>query len=308
MMRFLLTILALIAGVSAGADPVDDAHTLYLLGEYEAALVVLIPAAEAGNSTAQNLLGTAYDRGTGVIQDSGKALEWWEKSAKQGHGAARFNLGQFHQHGRDGHPADIETAITWYVRAGASKQPEAFTNLGQIFERGARGEPDFDLAQQYYRGGVALGSAQSMANLGTLYATGRGVTRDYSDALALFQEGASLGNAAALTGLATLYENGQGVVRDAAAAHALYQSALAAGSADAALRLAFLARDTRGYWSDDPVRALGYCLKALDLAEDHANEITPDCNVFSKDLKAEDEAGARDFADSLNVLGRAPRD
>lgn len=294
-------LLAMAFSSPAMGDALDEASVLYEAGHYAAALEILVPAAEAGNAAAQNLLGVAYDAGHGVDADSNTAVDWWESAARQGHGPARLNLGDFHERGRADHPPDIEAAITWYVRAGASKQPEAFTRLGRIFERGARGEADFDLAQQYYRGGVALGSAQSMANLGALYLTGRGVTRDYSDALALFQEGAAYGNAAAWAGLAALYINGQGVVRDVAAAHALYQSALAAGSAEAALGLAYLVRDIPGYWSGDPVQALGYCLKAMDLVDDDldAAPFPSDCIVFSKDLQDEEQAEARAFADGL---------
>ena len=76
------------------------------------------------------------------------------KSASQGFSRARYNLGLQFEHGGEGvAQPDIEKAIDWYVKAAASKNPDAFTNLGFIFESGKRGEPDFDLAQQYYRGG-----------------------------------------------------------------------------------------------------------------------------------------------------------
>ncbi len=235
-MRKLLTLIAALVAGTALAGPVDDARQMYLDGEFEAALKTLIPAAEAGDANAQNIVADAYDEGNGVTQDHDKALELWIKSANQGFSRARYNLGLLYENGRDGIAPDIEEAIRWYLKAAASKNPDAFTNLGYIFESGKRGAPDFDLAQQYYRGGVALGASQSMSNLGKLYIDGTGVTQDYSDALALFQEAALLGNGNAISNLGAMYENGYGVVRDVTAAYALYFEALYLNHPRAALK------------------------------------------------------------------------
>lgn len=233
-------------------------------------------------------------RATVVEVNRDKAMKLWEKSASQGFSRARYNLGLQYEYGGEGVAQDIEKAIDWYVKAAASKNPDAFTNLGYIFESGKRGEPDFDLAQQYYRGGVALGASQSMANLGALYVEGTGVTQDYSDALALFHEGALLGNANAISNLGAMYENGYGVVRDVTAAYSLYFEALYLGHPRAALNIAFLLRDEDGYWGNDPVEVLAYCLKAVDLADraDLIAEFSSDCNGFAADLSTSDKAEA----------------
>jgi len=303
-MRKLLTLIAALVAGTALAGPVDDARQLYLDGEFEAALKTLIPAAEAGDANAQNIVADAYDEGNGVAQDHDKALELWIKSANQGFSRARYNLGLLYENGRDGIAPDIEEAIRWYVKAAASKNPDAFTNLGYIFESGKRGAPDFDLAQQYYRGGVALGASQSMSNLGKLYIDGTGVTQDYSDALALFQEAALLGNGNAISNLGAMYENGYGVVRDVTAAYALYFEALYLNHPRAALNIAFLLRDVEGHWAYDPVEVLAYCLKAVDLAEEDARpdlvaEFASDCNEFAVGLSTKDKADAAALAGEL---------
>ena len=64
----MLKLFPLIAALVAGpvfADPVDDARQLYLDGEYEAAMEVLLPAAESGDANAQNVVADAYDKGNG---------------------------------------------------------------------------------------------------------------------------------------------------------------------------------------------------------------------------------------------------
>lgn len=300
-MRVFTILISVVLAAPACAGPVDDARLQYLDGDYEAALAVLIPAAEAGDANAQNIVADAYDDGNGVAVDHGKALELWTKSANQGFSRARYNLGLMYENGRDGLEPDIEESIKWYVRAAASKNPDAFTNLGFIFETGKRGEPDFDLAQQYYRGGVALGAAQSMANLGMLYVEGTGVTQDYSDALALFQEGALLGNGNAISNLAAMYENGYGVVRDVTAAYALYFEALYLGHPRAALNIAFLLRDEEGFWGSDPVEVMAYCLKAVDLAErpDLIAKFSSDCNGLASGMTTQEKAEAAALAAEL---------
>ena len=48
------------------AGPVDDARLLYLDGDYDAAMEVLLPAAEAGDANAQNMSSpTLMTRATG---------------------------------------------------------------------------------------------------------------------------------------------------------------------------------------------------------------------------------------------------
>ena len=50
-------------------------------------------AAVQGDARAQYALGEMYYRGNGVEQDMSKALEWFEKAARQGHPEAQSLLG-----------------------------------------------------------------------------------------------------------------------------------------------------------------------------------------------------------------------
>lgn len=56
-------------------------------------------AAEQGNSSAQNNLGSCYAGGSGVAQDFVEAVKWFELAAKGGHGPAQYNLGLCYFHG-----------------------------------------------------------------------------------------------------------------------------------------------------------------------------------------------------------------
>lgn len=50
-------------------------------------------AAVEGDAVAQIQLGNVHEEGLGVPQDYGKAIEWYQKAAKQGNAIAQYNLG-----------------------------------------------------------------------------------------------------------------------------------------------------------------------------------------------------------------------
>ena len=57
-----------------------------------------------------------YDNGQGVRQDYKKAIEWWEKAAKQGYANAQFNLGAVYGNG-EGVRQDYKKAKEWFGKA-----------------------------------------------------------------------------------------------------------------------------------------------------------------------------------------------
>lgn len=65
--------------------------------------------AEAGDATAQFILGGMYENADGVDLDLSKAHQWYEKSAAQGYADAQFNLGVMYETG-NGVKADYAKA------------------------------------------------------------------------------------------------------------------------------------------------------------------------------------------------------
>lgn len=62
--------------------------------QFETAFRILKPLAMAGNAEAQLLVGDMYNLGAGVGRDNSVAIEWYRKSAMQGHDQAIQMLGQ----------------------------------------------------------------------------------------------------------------------------------------------------------------------------------------------------------------------
>lgn len=285
-----VTIAALSAGV-AFAGPVDDARLEYIAGNYEAALEVLIPAAESGDLNAMNILGDAHNEGNGIEQDYGKTLEWWRKAATNGFSKSQFNLGEFWLNGRPGFAPDYERSLNWYEKAAAQGNHAAHAEIGFIYEVGFLGEPDLAKAVAQYELGMRAGHGQATANLGALYAQGKGVEQDPAQAHALTVQAARLGNATALSNLGVMYELGMHVAEDKTAAFALYKQAMARGDARAANNLASLMLEEGYFWSD-PAEAYAHCLwsVAQSISPESSANFEIDCDSVAEKLSEENRA------------------
>jgi TPR repeat protein len=89
-----LAVAALLWGSAASADPAS-AIRAYDAGLYSMAASEFRREADAGNAEAQYRLGTMYADGVWVSHDHGKAAEWFDKAARQGHQAAQETLRTF---------------------------------------------------------------------------------------------------------------------------------------------------------------------------------------------------------------------
>jgi len=87
-------------------------------------------AAERGDADAQFFMAEHYELGdSGLPQDLGKALDLYDKAARQNHAGAQFKLGQFHEKGLAGLKADPQQAMEWYRRSAAKGYRQAEQRL-----------------------------------------------------------------------------------------------------------------------------------------------------------------------------------
>src|SRR5688572_30673468 len=87
------TVIAVTIAGSAAADPLNDAATAALRGDFGIAARMYRPLAEAGVAVAQNNLGSLYARGLGVNQDHVEANRLYLVAAENGLAEAQNNLG-----------------------------------------------------------------------------------------------------------------------------------------------------------------------------------------------------------------------
>ena len=84
------------------------------MSEGETDFAKTMAKAEAGDTEAQCHLGQMYEDGNGVERSADKALIWFQKSAKQGHGPAGNSIGTCFLKGL-GVNQNFDEAFKWYT-------------------------------------------------------------------------------------------------------------------------------------------------------------------------------------------------
>lgn len=144
--------------------------------------------------------------------DYGKTMEYLKEAANAGYGKAANAIGDMYVNGyvgkdEDGNP-DIELARQWYEKAIDYGSTVAYCNIGYIYEKGTEKVPaDSAEAKKWYQLGAAAGNARCMYNLGLEYQH----EEDYESAFYWYQKAADLGEVFACYMVAQYYEKG-GVV------------------------------------------------------------------------------------------------
>jgi hypothetical protein len=111
-------------------------------GDFKTARAELMPLAEAGDAEAQYNIGRMYAYGRGVPQGYAKAMDWYRKSAAQGHLSAINNIGRLYHEGF-GVAQDYAAALQWYRLAADGGDGVAQYNLGSMYAHG-QGVPQND--------------------------------------------------------------------------------------------------------------------------------------------------------------------
>ena len=87
----------------------------------------------------------------------------------------------------------MKKAVEWYQRAARQGDARAQGNLGVMYHTGKGVMPDLEKAKELYEKAADQGNAQAQSNLGVMYAKGDGVTQDYEKAVQWFQKAADQG-------------------------------------------------------------------------------------------------------------------
>ena len=90
-------------------------------------------AAFAGDKFAQFILGDCYKNGERVAKDLKKAMEWFKKSADQGHASAQNSLGLCYEKG-EGVEMNLTVAVEWYSKSAKQGRADAESNLVRLRE------------------------------------------------------------------------------------------------------------------------------------------------------------------------------
>ncbi|MDO4921346.1 MAG: dynamin family protein [Phascolarctobacterium sp.] len=175
---------------------------------------------EAGrrNEQALFLLGVLYDGGIGVLQNTDKALDFYQKAALKKHEGALINMYRFY---KDGGNAD--KAEYWLKVLAEQGNPRAQNEYGSVLETREKTEE----ACSWYAKAAEQGLAAAQYNLGRCYYDAVGTERDMAAALQWFGKSAEQRFAAAQ------YAMGRYYASNAEEKFAWYQKAAEQGYAEA---------------------------------------------------------------------------
>lgn len=105
--------IALISGIASANR---DIRSALINGDYDAAFIKVMRAAEKGDPSAQNSAGNLYLLGLGVERDYKAAVTWYLRAALQDNMAAQVNLGYVYSSGL-GVRKDRMRAFGWFSLA-----------------------------------------------------------------------------------------------------------------------------------------------------------------------------------------------
>ncbi len=288
-------LVALSAPMSAVAAPSEDeiaaARLAYIDGDYDAALVVIRQAADAGNGKALNILGAAYEDGRGVPQNTTKAIELFEQAAKAGEVRANYNLGSLFALGSSGAPQDRARARLEFTSAADQGYGPAMTALGQLDETAE--PPNHESAVDWYEKGHNDGDVVGTTNLAHTYVKGRGRDESWIRARVLYTDAAARGYPRAFNDLGVIHEDGYGVHMDQLTAYSFYLQSVKGGYAKAGQNIAQLIMKARFPWTSKHA-ALGYCIWAVRNAADTEREdFQADCEVLVNEINPDEDMRKR---------------
>ncbi len=173
---------------SVMAGTYEEASAAIVHGDYETALKLLRPLAEAGDAEAQASLGDIYHKYE-EFRKAGrnleKALKWYELAAVQGNIGAQNNLGYMYGQGM-GVPRNYVLAVKWYQLAATQGNATAQFNLGLYYQKGWGVPRDWRQALQWFRLAGGQGEPAAQVELGQMYAQGQGVVQDFVQAYTWF--------------------------------------------------------------------------------------------------------------------------
>lgn len=188
----------LMEGIGGAANPAEgrrwlrtaaDAGNSFGQAQYGMSLVTtdaaqaaryLIPAADAGEVTAQGMMGTFYAMGEGVTRDDAKAVQYLKAASDQGEtGSTGLLAGMYLTH-RGGSEAEGRRLLQQAAEAGDHTSQ---MNYGLLLVQGNGFTKDMPTGAAFVRRAAAAGDNHARTLLGHLYNEGLGVPQSDPDAI-----------------------------------------------------------------------------------------------------------------------------
>ena len=114
---------------------IEEARDAMESNQFDKAMQMLRPAANAGNADAEELIGIMYAMGLGVTQADRRAFEWYLRSAMKGHAGAQSGVGWYYEVGRGLPSIDLVRAYMWYTLSAIGGDPDALISQEEVIKK-----------------------------------------------------------------------------------------------------------------------------------------------------------------------------
>lgn len=269
-MRSLITFL-LLTSFAGAQSSFEKGKRAFEQGDYETALKILKPLAEAGNIEAEVYMGDTcsnvshaikagpalcdksqavhwymlalHTYATGTGKDYRKAAELLRKIAADDDGALKASnalaLASIYGEGGHGIERDDGEAVRWLRVAIENSETDeevqdaALMGLGQLYVFGQGVPQNYDEAMKLFRKAADRGYSGAQWSIGNLYLNGQGVTRDYVEGVKWFRLAAEQGDLQGQRRIGAAFYFGWGVPQDYIEGHMWLNLAAAQGDEEA---------------------------------------------------------------------------
>jgi len=117
----------------ADKEKLDKAAAACNAGNYKEGAAQFKVLANDGDAFSQCLLGVMYQNGRGVPKNVNTAISWYMKAAKQGCSNSEVHLGDIYLYGEQGIKKNDKVAADWYRRAAHHGSQNAQMALFKMF-------------------------------------------------------------------------------------------------------------------------------------------------------------------------------
>ena len=145
------------------------------------AVLMLLSLCACGASSGQATSGESVKEEAAVKETPAVPLSPLEKliaEAEAGSTEAMVKLGDMYRDG-DGVEADMETAGSWYEKAGDAGDGNAYQWLGNMYYNASGDQKDYGRAFEAYTKSADAGVPDGMGMLGLFYGNGYGVEQHF---------------------------------------------------------------------------------------------------------------------------------
>jgi uncharacterized protein len=143
----------------AAAGPLEDGRAAARVGDYDTAMRVLRPLADAGDRSAQTFLAHLY--WVIIPPDYAAAASWYAKAAEQGDAFAQDRLAYQYANGL-GVAQDYAAAARWYRKAADQGEADAQASLGFQYVHGLGVSQDYVTAHMWFSLASAKGNRDAV--------------------------------------------------------------------------------------------------------------------------------------------------